>query len=125
MRHNENNIIFEQFTQSLIREDVKHIQQIIQSGCDVFLNSDIEPPVIIYNPGSQGKSPQDSILSSSAFESLKDMIKDPSISGEGDWEYDQLIGSFWSDDAWTRLTPENINQVPADRITIDHNGRVL
>ena len=117
----ENELIFETYRQSIIRENAQ-IEELLRSGVDVFLNLDIRPAVIVYNAGSTGNTPQDSILTTSAFEALERTIKDPNISGEGDTEHDQLIGSFWDPSTWIRLTSQNLQQVPQDVIVIDHNG---
>jgi len=129
----ENDLIFKGFVNSqipvsILREDVDRLQQIVSSGADAFFNKhlgSIGNPIIIVNVGSSGASPEDSILTSAAYEALSSSFKDPNISGEGDVDHDDFVGAFWEPSEWVRITNENVGRVPESTMIINHNGEQL
>ena len=102
------------------------LEAALNSGADVFLNTWLDRigfTVIVFNDKTKGKSPRKSIMTSAAFEALETFFKDPNISGEGDTLHDELVGSFWEDEAWERLTP--VYQGIKLDVVVDHNGKII
>jgi len=121
----ENNLIFENYINSLLieRSIGIRLQQIIDAGKDVVVNTNINPPVVVFNTNNSGSSPNDSIMTGAVHETIKELIAGPEISGEGDQSLNNLTRAFREPQMWKRVI--NVSQIPPNAVIVNHKGQIV